>query len=118
VNSFSTDLVGLLEASGAFPGASRLELDEIAAEGCELEIDAGRLLALPSVPVEDLLVVVDGHATRTDGGEREELGPGAVIGAELLAGQDTTTATVEATSAMRLASIPLRRLRELGWGVA
>ena len=115
MNRFATELVGLLEASGVFPGASSVELDEIAAAGCEVEVDAGRVLALPQVRLDDLLVVVEGRAARTVGGRQAELGPGAVIGGELLAGGESS-ATVEATTAMRLASIPVSRLHELGWG--
>jgi CRP-like cAMP-binding protein len=115
VNPFAVDLVGLLEASGVFPGASGVELDEIAAAGCEVEIDAGRVLALPQIRMDDVLVVLEGTAARTVGGVSAELGRGAVIGEELLVGA-TSSATVEATTAMRLASIPLTRLRELGWG--
>ena len=112
---FAVELVGLLEASGVFPGASSVELDEIAAAGCEVEIDAGRVLALPQVRVDDLLVVMEGRAARTVGGVTAEVGPGAVIGGELLDGGESS-ATVEATTTMRLASIPVRRLHELGWG--
>jgi CRP-like cAMP-binding protein len=115
VNPFATELVKLLEASGLFPGASGVELDEIAAASCEVEIDAGRVLALPQVRVDELLVVVEGCAARTGGGVSAALGPGAVIGQEVLDGGEPS-ATVEATTAMRLASIPVDRLRELGWG--
>ena len=80
MNRFATELVGLLEASGEFPGASNVELDEIAAAGCEVEIDAGRVLALPQVRVDDLLVIVEGRAARTVAGVSAELGPGAIIG--------------------------------------
>ena len=114
MNTFATELVGLLEASGAFPGASPAQLHEIAAAGCEVEVDPGRVLALPQVPPPDLLFVVEGCATSTVAGQRVELGPGAVIGAELLDG-GASSATVEATTTMRLGSIPASRLRELGW---
>ena len=115
MSSFTTALVGLLEASGCFPGASRVELDEIASAGCEIEVDPGRVLALPQVRVDDLLVVVEGSAMRTVAGRHAELGPGAVIGGEALMGA-APSATVEAATPMRLASIPVSRLNELGWG--
>jgi CRP-like cAMP-binding protein len=89
------------------------ELDAIAALGCEIEVDAGRVLVRAGEVTPDLAVVLAGQAAvlETDGQpepDARELGRGDLVGAAVA--DEVEPRSIEARSAMRLLVISRSRL--------
>jgi CRP-like cAMP-binding protein len=86
-----------------FRSLSDRELREVARFADEVDVDAGRRLIDEGRFAYEFFVIEEGEAEVTQAGERiNTLGPGDFFGELALLAADRRTATVKATSPMRL----------------
>ncbi len=101
--------VALLEQIPNFRGLSQKELTQIAGLADEVEVPAGKRLATAGESGHEFFVIVEGEAdVRTARGRKVRLGPGDFIGEMSLLDGEPRSATVEATTPMRLLVIAHR----------
>lgn len=106
----------ILSSAPFFAELSDEERATIAPYAAEVRVAEGKCLVAQGDYSYDLLVVEDGEAEVTRGGEHvAEVGPGEVIGEMGVLGNETRNATVTAKSAMTLITLShwdVRRLRK------
>jgi CRP-like cAMP-binding protein len=89
-----------------FSGLSQRELEEVAQLADEVEVEAGRVLGREGSIAYEFFVIEEGTASvEVDGKHVVDLGPGEWFGEIGLLASDRRTATVTATTPMRLAVI-------------
>jgi CRP-like cAMP-binding protein len=97
-----------------FSGCSKAELQKIAALADELDLAEGATLIREGERGREFIVIVDGTVTVTRGGKSlRDLGAGDFIGEIALVSDVPRTATVTATSPVRLLVITDRAFRGL-----
>ena len=106
--------VDLLEAVPLFSSCSKAELQRIASLADELDLAEGATLIREGERGREFLVVVDGTVRVTKNGKKvRELGSGDFIGEIALVADVPRTATVTATSPVRLLVVTDRAFRGL-----
>jgi CRP-like cAMP-binding protein len=103
-----------LKAVPFFSGLSKRELDAVAREVDELDFPAGRELIRQGEFGHEFFVIVDGTAeVSQDDAAIRELGPGDFFGELALLDEERRTATVRATSPMRVLVMTRQSFRAL-----
>ena len=106
--------VDLLKAVPLFAGCSKAELQKIAALADELDLGDGATLIREGERGREFIVIVDGTVRVTRGGKSvRDLGAGDFIGEIALVSDVPRTATVTATSPVRLLVVTDRAFRGL-----
>ncbi len=106
--------VDLIANVPLFAGCSKTELSEIAAITDELDLPEGATLIREDERGREFLVVIDGTVKVTQKGRTvNELGPGSWVGEISLIADVPRTATVVATSPVRLLVITDRAFQQL-----
>ena len=106
--------VELLQAVPLFASCSRTELERIASLADELDLADGATLIREGERGREFLVIVNGTVRVTKGGKKiRDLGSGDFIGEVALVSDVPRTATVTATSPVRLLVITDRAFRGL-----
>jgi len=112
---------GQLKRIPLFSGASEEELKQVAAFAQSKEVPEGEVVVSEGGFSRELLAIEDGTAEVTRDGERiAELGPGDVFGEAGMLDDSMRSATVTATSGMRLISLghfEVQRLKKDAPGV-
>ncbi len=104
----------LLERSPLFAGLSPRELARISRLIDEVEVPAGTRLATIGEAGREMFIIVDGRAlVTTRRGRPVHLGPGDFFGEMSLIDGDPRSATVEATTPMRLLVLKYREFWQL-----
>jgi CRP/FNR family cyclic AMP-dependent transcriptional regulator len=104
----------LMKGVPLFSGCSKAELQKIAALADELDLAEGATLIREGERGREFIVIVDGTVTVTRGGKSlRDLGAGDFIGEIALVSDVPRTATVTATSPVRLLVITDRAFRGL-----
>ena len=97
-----------------FSACSKQELRQISRLATEVEVKEGRVLTEEGKLGREFMVILDGTATVTIGGEQvATLGPGDSFGEVALLSRGPRTATVEATSDMTLEVVSARDFNQL-----
>lgn len=100
-----------LTAVPLFAGCSRRDLQKIARASDEVEVEAGRTLVQEGTTGHEAYVILDGTAAvERNGSSVTALGPGDQFGELALLDGGPRTATVTATSPMRLLVVGQREL--------
>ena len=103
-----------LEGLWLFSSLSREELERVARWTDELEVPAGRELAQEGSFAHEFFVIEDGAAAVTKDGERiAELGPGDFFGEIGLLETERRTASVVASTPMRLIVMFQREFKQM-----
>lgn len=111
--SSSTKLT-LLQKVPLFEGLSQRQLRLIAQLADEVDIPAGKRLATAGETGHEFFVIVDGHvAVKIRTGRTVRLGPGDVFGEMSLIDGGPRSATVEATTPLRLLVVGHREFWQL-----
>ena len=106
--------VELLRAVPLFASCSKTELERIASLADELDLADGATLIREGERGREFLVIVDGTVRVTKGGKKiRDLGSGDFIGEVALVSDVPRTATVTATSPVRLLVVTDRAFRGL-----
>jgi CRP-like cAMP-binding protein len=106
--------IELLKRVPLFAGCSKKELRELAARTDEIDLKDGYVLMREGRPGREFVVLVEGTAAVTkDGKNLAELGPGDWVGEIALLTNVPRTATVTATSPIRVLVITDRSFRRL-----
>src|SRR5580765_826472 len=106
--------VELLQAVPLFASCSKTELERIASLADELDLADGATLIREGERGREFLVIVDGTVRVTKGGKTvRDLGSGDFIGEIALVSDVPRTATVTATSPVRLLVVTDRAFRGL-----
>ena len=106
--------VDLIKAVPLFAGCSKAELQKIAALADELDLGEGATLIREGERGREFIVIVDGTVRVTRGGKKlRDLGAGDFIGEIALVSDVPRTATVTATSPVRLLVVTDRAFRGL-----
>ncbi len=106
--------VELMKAVPLFSGCSKAELQKIAALADELDLADGATLIREGERGREFIVIVDGTVRVSRGGKNvRELGAGDFIGEIALVSDVPRTATVTATSPVRLLVVTDRAFRGL-----
>ena len=106
--------VALLRRTALFAGCTRAELSEVALSADEREAEAGETLTEEGRRGREFFVLVDGAvAVRRGGRKLAELGPGDWFGEIAILTHQPRTATVTATSPVRLLVISDSAFRRL-----
>jgi len=106
--------VELLQAVPLFASCSKTELERIASLADELDLADGATLIREGERGREFLVIADGTVRVTKGGKKvRDLGPGDFIGEIALVSDVPRTATVTATSPVRLLVVTDRAFRGL-----
>jgi CRP-like cAMP-binding protein len=106
--------VELLQAVPLFASCSKTELERIASLADELDLADGATLIREGERGREFLVIVDGTVRVTKGGKKiRDLGSGDFIGEVALVSDVPRTATVTATSPVRLLVVTDRAFRGL-----
>ena len=104
----------MLEGIGAFSGLSRHELEQLAGWTFELEVPEGEELLKEGRLAHEFFVIVDGAVeVRQDGERIAELGAGDFFGEIALLEGGTRTATVTATTPLRLIVMSAQEFRRM-----
>lgn len=93
-----------------FAACSPTQLDRLSRVGTTLDVDAGYVLARAGRRGYELFLVLDGTATSTGEGSVATLGPGDHFGPAGPRSSVAATATVVATTPMRLVAVDSREL--------
>jgi CRP-like cAMP-binding protein len=97
-----------------FASLSKRELNAVAQNVDELDVSQGKVLAREGEFGHEFFVVVDGTAEVVRGDAHlAELGPGDFFGEMALLGEERRTATVTATTAMRVLVMTGQHLRAI-----
>jgi CRP/FNR family transcriptional regulator, cyclic AMP receptor protein len=103
-----------LEGIGAFSGLTRPELEKLAGWTFEIEVPAGEELTKEGRLAHEFFVIEDGAAEVRSGGERiAELGAGDFFGEIGLLEGGLRTATVVATTPLRLIVMSAQEFRRM-----
>lgn len=103
-----------LAGIGAFSGLSKAELEKLARWTFELEVPAGEELTREGRLAHEFFVIEDGAVEIRANGERiAELGPGEFFGEIALLGGGPRTATVVASTALRLIVMSAQEFRRM-----
>jgi CRP-like cAMP-binding protein len=103
-----------LEGVGIFSGLSKKELGRLAQWTDEVSVSPGQALATEGTFAHEFFVIEDGSAEVTQGGERiAELGPGEFFGEIGLLETDRRTASVVATTPMKLIVMFQREFKQM-----
>lgn len=103
-----------LEGIGAFSGLTRDELEKLAGWTFEVEVPEGEELLREGRLAHEFFVIEDGAVEIRSGGERiAELGAGDFFGEIALLEGGTRTATVVATTPVRLIVMSAQEFRRL-----
>lgn len=106
--------VALVEKIPLFEGFSTRELNQIARLVNEFEVPAGTRLATIGEPGREMFVIVEGEASVTARPERTTLlKPGDCFGEMSLLDGEPRSATVEATTPLRLLVLAQREFQQL-----
>jgi CRP-like cAMP-binding protein len=106
--------VELLRKVHLFGGCTDKQLSFIATQVEDVDVDSGKLLCQEGSSGGDFFVVVTGTAKVERGGKLvDQLGPGAFFGEIALIDQGKRTATVTATSPMRLIVLGPAQFRDV-----
>ena len=106
--------VELMKAVPLFSGCSKAELQKLAALADELDLADGATLIREGERGREFIVIVDGTVRVSRGGKNvRELGAGDFIGEIALVSDVPRTATVTATSPVRLLVVTDRAFRGL-----
>lgn len=104
----------LLRSLWLFDGLSDRELDDVARFTDEVDVPAGKVLAREETYAHEFFVIEDGAAEVKRNGELiNELGPGDFFGEIGILESERRTATVTATTPMRLVVMHERDFRRL-----
>ncbi len=104
----------LIAAVPLFAGCSKAELGEVAAISDELDLPEGATLIREDERGREFLIVIDGTVEVTQKGRKlSELGAGSWVGEIALIADVPRTATVVATSPVRLLVITDRAFQQL-----
>ena len=104
----------VLEKLPLFVGLSQADLGRISRLIREVEVPAGRPVAAAGEAGRELFVIVDGRAlVTTRRGRRVRLGPGDFFGEMSLIDGEPRSASVEATTSMRLLVLGYREFWQL-----
>jgi CRP/FNR family cyclic AMP-dependent transcriptional regulator len=104
--------IELLRAVPLFAGCTKSELQRIASLADELELAAGATLIREGERGREFLVIADGTVRVTRGGKKiRDLGAGSYVGEIALIADVPRTATVTATSTVRLLVVTDRAFR-------
>jgi len=103
-----------LEGVGLFAGLTRQELGQLAQWTDEIAVPEGEQLATEGRFAHEFFVIEEGSAEVTQNGERiAELGPGEFFGEIGLLETERRTASVVATSPMRLIVMFQREFKQM-----
>ncbi len=106
--------VRLLQRVAFFEGLSPRQLGQVARLADEVEVAAGKRLATAGDTGRELFVIVEGRAiAKTPRGRTVQLGPGQFFGEIGLIDGGPRSATVEASTPMRLLVVGHREFWEL-----
>jgi CRP/FNR family cyclic AMP-dependent transcriptional regulator len=104
----------VLEGIGAFSGLSRRELEKLAAWTFQIEVREGEELLREGRLAHEFFVIEDGAVeVRHDGERIAELGAGDFFGEIALLEGGTRTATVIATTPLRLIAMSAQEFRRM-----
>jgi CRP/FNR family transcriptional regulator, cyclic AMP receptor protein len=104
----------VLEGIGAFSGLSRHELEKLAGWTFEVEVPEGEELLQEGRLAHEFFVIEDGAVeVRQDGDRIAELGPGDFFGEIALLEGGARTATVVATTPVRLIVMSAQEFRRM-----
>ncbi|HEY8645322.1 MAG TPA: cyclic nucleotide-binding domain-containing protein [Gaiellaceae bacterium] len=104
----------VLEGIGAFSGLSRDELEKLAGWTFEVEVPEGEELLKEGKLAHEFFVIEDGAVeVRQDGERIAELGAGDFFGEIALLGGGMRTATVVATTPVRLIVMSAQEFRRM-----
>lgn len=110
----ASEKVKLLQRVTLFDGLSPRHLGQIARLADEVEVAPNKRLAAVGETGRELFVIVEGNAVaKTPQGRIVKLGPGQFFGEMSLLDGGTRSATVEATTPMRLLVVGHREFWEL-----
>jgi CRP/FNR family transcriptional regulator, cyclic AMP receptor protein len=97
-----------------FTSLSKRELNSVAQNVDEMDVPKGKVLAREGDFGHEFFVIVEGTADVVRGGAQiAELGPGDFFGEMALLGEERRTATVTASSPMRVLVMTGQHLREI-----
>ena len=97
-----------------FSACTQEELENIATLGTEVEVEAGRVLMTQGDPAREAFLVQEGEAVcEKDGDEVARFGPGDFFGEMALISHGPRTATVTATTAMKLRAFHVTEFNQL-----
>jgi CRP-like cAMP-binding protein len=103
-----------LQGIGVFSGLSKKELERLSTWTDEVSVGEGHELATEGQFAHEFFVIEDGAAEVLQGGERiAELGPGDFFGEIGLLETERRTATVKATTPMRLIVMFQREFKQM-----
>jgi CRP/FNR family cyclic AMP-dependent transcriptional regulator len=106
--------IELLKKVPLFAGCSKGELRELALVADEIDLKEGRTLVREGQPGREFFVLVDGSVRVSRGGRKlADLGPGDWFGEIALLTNTPRTATVTATSPIRVLVVTDRSFRQL-----
>lgn len=106
--------IAMLQKVPLFSNLSRRQLERIAQLSVEIEVPAGSRLATAGEPGQELVVIIEGHATVTVGRSRTvRLGPGQFFGEMSLVDGEPRSATIKATTTMRLLVVGSREFSQM-----
>ncbi|HSI97638.1 MAG TPA: cyclic nucleotide-binding domain-containing protein [Gaiellaceae bacterium] len=106
--------IDLLKKVPLFSGCTKAELAEIAIKADELALREGRVLAREGRPGREFFVLVDGTVRVTKNKRKlDDLGPGEWFGEIALVTGGARTATVTATSPVRVLVLTDRSFRHV-----
>jgi CRP/FNR family cyclic AMP-dependent transcriptional regulator len=106
--------IDLLRKVPLFSGCSKAELRELALVADELDLREGRILVREGRPGREFFILVEGDVRVTKGGRKlAELGPGDWFGEIALLTNTPRTATVTATSPIRVLVVTDRAFRRV-----
>jgi CRP/FNR family cyclic AMP-dependent transcriptional regulator len=106
--------IELLKKVPLFSGCSKGELRELALVADEIDLREGRTLVREGQPGREFFVLVDGSVRVSRGGRKlADLGPGDWFGEIALLTNTPRTATVTATSPIRVLVVTDRSFRQL-----
>ncbi len=106
--------VDLMKAVPLFSGCSKAELQKLAALADELDLGEGATLIREGERGREFIIIVDGTVRVTRAGKKlRDLGAGDFIGEIALVSDVPRTATVSATSPVRLLVVTDRAFRGL-----